>query len=122
MSAASRSVTWFGFYLYLVGLTLLFFPNVLLSLVQIPETQEVWIRVVGVLALCIGFYYHMCGSKNDLYFVKLTVPVRVFVCICFVIFVLLKLVSPMLIGFGVIDLIGAIWTWSALREFRNRVF
>jgi hypothetical protein len=116
MSAAAKSVYYFGFYLYLVGLTLIFFPNFLLGLVQIPATNEVWIRIVGVLVFCLGYYYHRNGEANDLQFCRTTVPTRCFVFVCFVTFVLRGYVSPMLIGFGVIDLLGAAWTWSALRK------
>ena len=47
MTAASKSIYYFGLYLYVVGLTLIFVPNLLLSTLQMPETQEVWIRIVG---------------------------------------------------------------------------
>jgi membrane-bound ClpP family serine protease len=87
-----------------------------LSVFQLPETEEVWVRVVGVLALCIGFYYHQTGSKNITAFVPLTVVARIFVFFAFTAFVLLKFVSPMLILFGVVDLIGAIWTWMTLKK------
>jgi hypothetical protein len=116
MSAAAKSIFYFGFYLYLVGLTLIFFPNVLLKSLQIPETNEVWIRVVGVLAFCLGYYYHRNGERNNIVFCSTTVPTRMFVFISFVTFVMLGYVSPMLIGFGAIDLLGAIWTWTALRK------
>ena len=47
MTPAAKSVYYFGFYLYLVGATLIFIPNFLLKTMGIPETNEVWIRVVG---------------------------------------------------------------------------
>jgi hypothetical protein len=116
MTAAAKSIFYFGFYLYVVGLTLIFIPNILLKTLQIPETNEVWVRVIGVLAITIGFYYHRTGATNNTSFFKLTVPTRILVFIAFVSFALLKYVSMMLIGFGAIDLLGAIWTWSALRK------
>ncbi len=116
MTAAAKSIYYFGFYLYIVGLMLVFIPNIFLKLVQLPETTEVWIRVVGVLALCIGFYYHRVGAKNLHSFFALTVTSRIMVFIAFTIFALMKWVSPMLIGIGAIDLAGALWTWFALRK------
>ncbi|HEY6502473.1 MAG TPA: hypothetical protein VIZ28_00740 [Chitinophagaceae bacterium] len=114
MTPAARSVFYFGLYLYLVGLTLVFLPNILLGVLQIPETNEVWIRVVGVLAFCIGYYYHRAGMANMLAFFKYTIPTRMLVFIAFTAFSLLGYVSPIIIGFGVIDLLGAIWTWTSL--------
>ncbi len=116
MTAAARSVCYFGYYLYLTGLTLIFVPNLLLSTLQVPETNEVWIRVVGVLAFCLGYYYHRTGSSNLTQFFILTVHARILVCIAFVAFVLLKYVSPVLAGFGLVDLAGAIWTLTALKK------
>lgn len=116
MSAAARSVCYFGFYLYITGLTLIFVPNILLSTLHIPETNEVWIRVVGVLAFCLGYYYHRMGLINHHPFFLLTVHARVLVCIAFGAFVLLKYVSPMLAGFGLIDLAGAMWTYLAMKK------
>ena len=114
MNPAARTVFYFGLYLYLVGLTLITVPNVLMNMLQMPETNEVWIRVVGVLVICIAFYYHLSASANILSFCTYTIPARMFVFVAFIAFALLKYVSPAIIGFGVIDLLGAIWTWSSL--------
>lgn len=116
MTAVAKSIFYFGFYLYVVGLTLIFIPNVLLKTVQIPETNEVWVRVIGVLAFTIGFYYHRTGATNNTAFFKLTVPTRILVFVAFVSFALFNYVSMMLILFGTIDLLGAIWTWAALKK------
>jgi hypothetical protein len=116
MTAAAKSVYYFGFYLYVTGLTLIFIPNFFLTTLQIPATSEVWIRVVGVLVLCLGYYYHRSGAENIKSFYKHTIPTRVLVCIAFTGFELLKYVSPVIIGIGAIDLAGAIWTWTALNK------
>lgn len=116
MTAAAKSVFYFGLYLYVTGLTLIFIPDIFLKTLQLPQTNEVWIRVVGVLAFLIGFYYHRTGAMNNTSFFKLTVPARVIVFVAFTAFVLLKYVSPVLIGFGVVDLLGAAWTWTALKK------
>lgn len=116
MTAAAKSVFYFGLYLYVVGLTLLIAPNFLLSTFQIATTTEVWIRVVGVVTLAIGFYYHQAGSKNIVTFLPLTIVARVFVFLSFIVFVVLKYVSPSLILIGSVDLLGAAWTWWALKK------
>lgn len=113
---AAKTVLYFGFYLYLTGIILLVAPNFLLSTFQMPVTEEVWIRVVGVLVMAIGFYYHQAGSKNITAMLPLTVVARIFVFLSFAVFVLLRFVSPMLLVFGVVDLLGAVWTWMALKK------
>jgi hypothetical protein len=116
MTAAAKSVCYFGFYLYVVGITLIAVPNFLLSTLQLPQTNEVWIRVVGVLVFCIGYYYHRAGTGNIHAFFKHTVPTRIFVFSSFVFFVLMEYVSPVLIIFGAADFAGAVWTWLALKK------
>jgi hypothetical protein len=116
MTPAAKSIYYFGFYLYLVGATLIFIPNLFLSTLGIPETNEVWIRVLGVIVSLIGFYYHQAGAKNISAFIPLTIPTRITVFISFIVFVLLKMASPILIGIGGIDLAGAIWTFMALKK------
>ncbi|HEY0680463.1 MAG TPA: hypothetical protein VGD17_19410 [Chitinophagaceae bacterium] len=116
MNDTAKSVMYFGFYLYLVGLALVFIPNVLLGVLRIEETREVWLRVAGVLTICIAYYYHRMGAGNNIHFAKLTIPTRVFVFLSFTVFAILDLVSPVIIGFGIVDLAGAMWTWSALRK------
>jgi hypothetical protein len=116
MSPAAKSVYYFGFYLYLVSFTLVFFPNILLRMLHIPETNEVWIRVLGVLVGLIGFYYQQSGAKNISAFFPLTIPTRVIVLVAFVLFAVFKMASPILIGFGAIDFAGAIWTMMALKK------
>lgn len=91
-------------------------PNILLKLVQMPETNEVWIRIVGMLAFCLGYYYHRVASGNIRAFFKHTVPTRLFAAIAFTSFALLDYGPMMLIGFGAIDLAGAIWTWTSLKK------
>lgn len=116
MTASAKSVCYFGFYLYVVAITLIFFPNHLLRIMGMPETTEVWIRVLGVLVGLIGFYYHRNGAANNRFFFPLTIPARITVLVSFVAFAALKMVSPMLIGFGVVDFLGALWTWWALKQ------
>lgn len=47
---APKTVQYFGYYLYIVASTLVFVPNLLANILQIPETNEPWIRVVDAVA------------------------------------------------------------------------
>lgn len=116
MTPAARSVYYFGFYLYLTGLTLITVPNMFLQTLQLPETNEVWIRILGVVVFGLGFYYHRTGVQNNTAFFKLTVPTRIFVFISFVTFVGLGYAAPVIAGIGAVDLLGAAWTFFALKK------
>jgi hypothetical protein len=116
MTAPSKSVYYFGIYLILVGISLVVVPNFVLSLLFLPATSEVWIRIVGVLVFNIGVLYYVMAPENNRMFMILTVYLRASVFVWFVLFVVIGWAPAMLIGFGVVDLLGAIWTYSALKK------
>ena len=115
MSRAAFSVFVFGIYLYLVGALLVAVPNQFLRLSLMPPTNEVWIRVVGVLVLCLAAYYTMAARAGMREFMRWTVVVRAAVMVFFTAFVALRLAAPPLALFGAVDLAGAVWTALALR-------
>ena len=119
MSYPARTIAVFAGYLVLLAITLLVMPNLLLTTFGIPPTSEVWIRIVGVLALILAYYYVQAARKEMMDFFRWTVQARATVIVFFVAFVFLGLVKPVLILFGAIDLAGAIWTALALRSSRG---
>jgi hypothetical protein len=121
MSPSGKTVFVFGCYLLLLGAALLLAPNLLLALFGFPLTQEVWIRVVGLLVIYLGIYYSLAGRRDIRPFIAATVPVRASVLAFFAVFVATGMVSPMLLVLGLPDLLGAIWTWKALRSERFSV-
>jgi hypothetical protein len=119
MSKSGLSVFVFGLYLLVLGIVLVVAPNFLLGLFSIPNTTEVWIRVAGMLVLFLGTYYTLASRSGMTSFFRWTVYVRSSVILFFIAFVLLGFVKPQLILFGVIDLLGAIWTGFALRSQKS---
>lgn len=113
---ASKTVMYFGFYLYLTAAQLLFAPNMLLGMLGVPHTNEPWIRIVGVLVGCLGVYYHLMGRAGFELFARVTVFVRLGVLASFVLLWLAHIAPPQLIVFGVIDALAAGWTFSALKK------
>lgn len=116
MNLAARTVFFFGVYLLGLGAILIFIPNVLLNIFGIAATNEVWIRVVGMLAWLLAFYYFRTSLRDTRTFFQDSVYVRSSVIVFFIVFVLAGWAPPALILFGVIDLLGAIWTAWALRR------
>ncbi len=116
MTKAAVSVFSFGIYLFVLGPVLVVFPNVLLSLFGIPQTDEVWIRVVGMLVVFLGLYYVVAARSELAPFMRATIYGRFGVLAFFIAFAVLGLAPPILILFGVIDAAGAVWTASAMRS------
>lgn len=116
MNNSARSVFVFGLYLSLLGIILLVAPNFLLVTFFLPSTNEVWIRVIGVVVLFLSFYYIQAARTGLIEFFRWTVFARPTLIIFFIVFVLLGYADPPLILFGVVDLLGAIWTGLALKS------
>ena len=116
MSKAARSLFVFGIYLILLGIFLIVLPDVLLSLFQVSTTQEVWIRVAGMLVMFIGIYDLVAARGEFAPFIQWSVYVRTSAILFFIAFVVLGLVEWPLILFGVIDLLGAAWTQLEIRR------
>ena len=115
MSKAAKSVFVFGIYLAITGLGFLLIPNTLLALFGFSTTSEPWIRVVGFLVLIIAFYYIQAGRQEVRPLFQWSLYCRPAAFVVFAGLVSLGLAKPMLILFGAIDLLGAVWTGLALR-------
>ena len=116
MTPTARTSLVFGIYVVAVGLVVLFAPNLLLSIFTLPTTSEVWIRVVGAIAVPLGFYYIEAARAEGTFYFRVSVWARVFFALSVVTFVVLGLSRWPLLLFGLIDLAGAGWTAIELRR------
>lgn len=108
---ARRSVVVFGVYLLALAVALLAVPNVLLAIFGIPATQEVWIRVLGMVVGFLGYYYVRHGDGAVRSFLEMTIHVRLSVPVFFVAFIMFAGAPWQLMLFAVVDMLGAGWTW-----------
>ena len=116
MSKSAISVMVFGIYLALIGLMLLLVPNTLIIPFGIEAATEVWIRLSGILLMAIAVYY-ILGAKHELVVImKATAFIRSTIIFFFTAFALFELVSPNIIIFSVVDLLGGIWTFLMLKK------
>ena len=116
MSKAAKSILVFGIYLAVTGLGFLVIPNTLLALFGFSFTNEPWIHVVGLLVLILGYYYIQAAREEVDPLFRWSLYCRPAGFVVFTTLVVLGLAKPMLILFGVIDLLGALWTGLALRS------
>jgi hypothetical protein len=115
VSKSAFTVKAFGIYLLVLGVGLTIAPNPLLSVFGMPQTTEVWIRVVGILVFNIGIYYWYAAKCEAVAFFRASVYTRTLVLVAFAAFAALGFATPVLILFGAADFAGAIWTHLALR-------
>ena len=116
MNKPSRSILVFGIYLMATAVVLTITPNTLLALLRLAPTTEPWIRVLGVVAGILGAYYVSAARQDLTGFFRATVWGRVTFLVAVSLLVVLHWAPAILIGFGIIDAAGALWTWSALRS------
>ena len=116
MRKSAFSVFVFGIYLMVGGIGFLFIPNICLSILGMQMTQEVWIHIMGWCMFFIGLYYIVAARNELMPFIRWTTYTRPNLIIFLAILVMLGKVEPIIIAFGVIELIGAIWTIMALRS------
>jgi hypothetical protein len=116
MSKAAFSLRVFSLYMFVLGLILILDPNLLLRVFEIPQTREIWIRIVGMLVLILGYYDFMASRTEDATLFRWSVHVRLFAAVLLIIFVVSGVAPAVLILFGSIDAAAAAWTALSLKQ------
>lgn len=116
MDAAAKSLVVFGIYLLLNAAGLVFAPNAVLGLFGLPGTSEPWVRVLGLVAGVIGYYYIFAASKGLRTFYPATIHGRAAGALVFFCLVVSNVGPWQLLLFGAVDLMAAAWTHIALRK------
>jgi hypothetical protein len=98
------------------GLQLLFIPNVLLQNFSIAPTQDNWIRVLGMLALSLGFYYYNIARYGNDKIVWGTILGRLAFCGGMVMLVFLKVLPLPALFFAGLETALALWSWKELKS------
>ena len=119
MSNAAKSILAHGIYLLGLAVVLLTIPNVPLKIVGLPETNEVWIRVVGFLSLVLGYYYVQSARRDETEFFQSTILPRVLAIVFFIIFVVVGFAPVNLLILIAVDPVFIIWTALALRSSQS---
>ena len=94
----------------------MFDPNIILSFLGFESTTEIWIRVLGIFTSSVGIYYLISAKNEQLAFFRASIIGRVFFFVSLAFVTLMFEQKLMLILFGIIELIGAFWTYLALRS------
>lgn len=118
MSRAAISVFVWGIYMLAMGTTYLFVPHVAMPLFGFPASDEVWIRMVAMFSVILGYFYIQTARHEMRPFFTWKIHGHLFGVVCMVLFVILKLGPPNLLLLAGADLIAAVWTAWALRNPR----
>ncbi|MBK8029087.1 MAG: hypothetical protein IPO91_11745 [Chloroflexi bacterium] len=112
----ARSILIFGFYVIGLGLSLFFTPNVAAALLGFPATVEIWANALGALAIALGLYYVKAARDHNVELFRTSVWVRTLFFALFGIAILTHPGYNALLVIAAGDLLGAVWTWLALRQ------
>src|SRR5688572_33188185 len=104
MKNATTSILVFGIYVVIVGLSFLLVPNVVLGVFGLPAANEVWIRVLGLLAFALGLYYVQASRDDNRAFYAMTIWGRVVFAIGVLILAFTNPGHMQLILFAAVDL------------------
>lgn len=114
MSKPARSMQVWSIYVLIVGAGLAVVPNLILSTLDVAKTDEVWIRVLGVVVVALALYYWDAARHETRNFFVASVLGRLFVVASLIVFWLTG--EPwQLLFFAAVEAGGALWTYSALR-------
>jgi hypothetical protein len=116
MDKSSLTIKVYSFYLFLMGAGMVIIPNTLLSIFGFEATTEIWIRMLGLFTFTTGIYYFYASLYQQVAFYKATVVGRIFFFLMTLVFVFVFQQSPMLAMIGSVDLLGAIWTYTTLKN------
>lgn len=116
LRAAAVSEWAFAGYLVLVGIPLVFSPNTLLALFGFPHTDEVWVRVLGVVVVSVAVFHAQAARRRSRDLMVAGVIARAVFALGILPFALLGLAQPVIVLFALTDAGAAMWTALALRE------
>ncbi len=114
-NAAARSIHVFGVYLCATGALLLLAPSLVLAPLQIAVPQDVWIRLVGVLALALGFTDVLTARQGVAVLMRASVWRRIGAGAVLLGLVAIGQAPAAVTLFAVVDIAAAAWTAAALR-------
>ena len=115
MSRPARSIFIYAIYVLGLGTTLLLVPNIPLPIFGLPQASEVWIRVAGMTVIFLSIFYFVAARNEYRQTFVVSVPIRFAVPVFFAGFVVAGFAPWNLILFTPLDVLFAIWTWTALR-------
>ena len=78
-------------------------------------SSEVWIHIAGWFVIWLGIYYIVSARSESKAFIRTTVYGRPTFLVFLGALVFLGMIEPVIIVFGAVDLVTAIWTYWLLR-------
>ena len=126
LAHAAQSLQAFGLYLCITGVGLLIAPGLLLAplglAVPTDVSAQVWLRMVGILALALGVCDVLAGRDRVASLISWSVWRRLAAGVGIGLLVLMGLAPAALLLFAAVDIVAALWTAVAMRRLSRARF
>lgn len=115
MTRAGKSIFYFGFWVLACGFFLMVLPEYSLGMIGMILPDYIVVRLFGMILIFLSIYYFLAGKKPEFWpFFQITIFTRYSALVFVIVFVFMGLAKPYIIGFVIVDAIGATWTLIAL--------
>jgi hypothetical protein len=114
MTRAAKSVFAFSFVFLIGGLGLLLAPQFILSFLGFRLTEFLFPRFLGMALLVLAYYYVRAARGEVTEFFKWSVHARLAGVAFYGVVVLCGIAPLVVLGFALMDLLGALWAQSAI--------
>jgi hypothetical protein len=115
MTRAGKSIFYFSFWVLMCGIFLMFVPEFSLSFMNMVLADYIIVRLFGMILIFLFVYYIIAGRNPAFWpFYQATIFTRYTALLSVIIFVIIGIAKPYVIGFVIVDAIGATWTLFAL--------
>lgn len=100
-------------YMIGMGLPFLFAPNFMLPVLGLEPTDEIWVRILGMLVLAISLYYFFAIREENFAFARTSVRGRLVFCVGLTVLALF-FNQKIFILFALLEVGLAVWTQRTL--------
>lgn len=101
-----------------MGIVLLFLPNTILPLFNLPVSDEAWLNLLGFVLMCSAYYYIRSALSGNEQFALYTTHTRFAAPLVIAYLISTGKADWHFISFGIVDGLGGLWTWYELKRMR----
>lgn len=99
-----------------MGIALLFLPNIILPLFNLPVSGESWLNLLGFVLMCSSYYYIRSALSGNVQFALYTTHTRFAAPLVVVYLISTGKADWHFLSFGIVDGLGGLWTWYELKR------
>lgn len=99
-----------------MGIILLFFPNLVLPLFNLPVSGEPWLNLLGFVLICSSYYYIRSAISDNMEFALYTIHTRLAAPLVVAYLISTGKADWHFLSFGIVDSLGGLWTWLELKR------